>query len=406
MVFLCGLGRQFNKMDAAAPVLFHPRLGVGPKRLERGEGWTVEWPTLARQAVSLQMDSELKAEEMRLLYVAMTRAKEKLIMTMGLPKAGETLAKLAQDAARPVAPAVAAASSTPGRWLLLCALTRPDGGVLRTGEADCPVIPENCGPAWDIYLRDGREYEPPLRARGEVVGEIARPPEEQVEKLSRALAWSYPHAQAADLPSKLTATQLKGRTLDAEAAEDTDTPRPPKRAPFERPDFAARKLGLTAPQRGTALHKVLQYLDFDRTSSVEEIAGEIDRLVAGQFITEEEGRSADPRKLADFFASPLGQELLAAPVKEREYKFSMLVPGEEFFPGAEGEEILFQGVVDCWFEDGQGVTIVDFKTDRIPKPEQYRPQVEAYTRALEELLGKSVARKALYFFTTGETFFL
>ncbi|MGM9607554.1 MAG: helicase-exonuclease AddAB subunit AddA [Oscillospiraceae bacterium] len=406
VVFLCGLGRQFNTMDAAAPVLFHPRLGVGPKRLERGEGWTVEWPTLARQAVSLQMDRELKAEEMRLLYVAMTRAKEKLIMTMGLSKAGDALAKLARDAARPVAPAVAAAASTPGRWLLLCALTRPDGEALRTGETDCPVIPAGCGPAWEIRLVPGADYEPPLHARGEVAGEIARPPEEQVEKLAQVLSWTYPHAQAADLPSKLTATQLKGRALDAEAAEDTDTPRPVKHTPFERPDFAAQKLGLTAPQRGTALHKVLQYLDFDKTGSAEEIAGEIDRLAAGQFITGEEARSADPQKLAAFFLSELGRELLAAPVREREYKFSLLLPGEEFFPGAEGEEILFQGVVDCWFEDERGITIVDFKTDRVPEPEQYRPQVEAYARALEELLGKSVARKALYFFATGEIFFL
>lgn len=406
VVFLCGLGRQFNTMDATVPVLFHPKLGVGPKRLERGEGWTLEWPTLARQAVALQMDSELKAEEMRLLYVAMTRAKEKLIMTMGLPRAGDALPKLARDAARPVAPAVAAAASSPGRWLLLCALTRPDGEALRAGGADCPILPAGCGPAWEIRLVPGADFEPPLRARGEVAGELAAPPEEQVEKLARALAWSYPYAQAADLPSKLTATQLKGRTLDAEAAEDTDTPRPQTRTPFERPDFAAQKLGLTAPQRGTALHKVLQYLDFARTGSAEEIAGEIDRLTAGQFITGEEGRSADPCKLAAFFASELGRELLAAPVREREYKFSLLLPGEDFFPGAEGEEILFQGVVDCWFEDERGITIVDFKTDRLPDPERYRPQVEAYARALEELLGRRAARKALYFFATGETFFL
>ena len=407
VVFLCGLGRQFNKMDAAAPVLFHPRLGVGPKRLERGEGWTVEWPTLARQAVALQMDSELKAEEMRLLYVAMTRAKEKLVMTMALANAGDVLAKLARETARPVPPAVVSAAPSPGRWLLLCVLTRPEGEVLRCAAgADAPVAAEDRGPAWEIRLAPGAECETPLRAGGQISGEAPRPPEEKVEELAQALAWSYPHALAADLPSKLTATQLKGRALDAEAAEDTDAPRPASRTPFARPDFAAQQLGLTAPQRGTALHKVLQYLHFDRTGSAEEIAGEIGRLVAGQFLTPEEGRSADPHKLAAFFRSSLGQELLAAEEKEREYKFSLLVPGEEFFPGAEGEEILFQGVVDCWFADERGITIVDFKTDRVPRPEQYRPQVEAYARALEKLLGRPAARKALYFFSTGEIFFL
>ncbi len=406
VVFLCGLGRQFNKMDAVAPILFHPELGVGPKSLKRGDGWTVEWPSLARQAVSLQMDRELKAEEMRLLYVAMTRAKEKLIMTMGLTKAEDTLAKIARDAKRPPAAAAVSASVTPGRWVLLCAMTRPDGEELRVPGAECSVVPANCGPDWEIHLVDGLEYQVPLRARGTVGGELPEPDAKQVEELVRSLAWEYPHAAATDLPSKLTATQLKGRELDSEAAEGTDVQRPVKPVPFERPDFAVKKFGLTAAQRGTATHKVLQYLDFAHTGSVEEITREIQRMVNDHFITEEEGRSADPAKLADFFATDLGRELLAAPVREREYKFSILVPGEDYFADVEGEEILFQGVIDCWFEDENGITIVDFKTDRIPDPEQYKPQVEAYTRALQELLGKNVARKALYFFATGEIFFI
>ena len=163
---------------------------------------------------------------------------------------------------------------------------------------------------------------------------------------------------------------------------------------------------MTAAQRGTATHKVLQYLDFARTGSVEEISREIQRMVTDRFITEEEGNSADPGKLADFFATDLGKELLAAPVREREYKFSLLLPGEDFFSDAQGEEILFQGVIDCWFENESGITVVDFKTDRTPDPERYRPQVEAYTKALEMLLCRQVSRTALYFFATGEIFFL
>ena len=406
IVFLCGLGRQFNKMDAAAPILFHAGLGVGPKSRKRGEGWTVEWPSLARQAVSIQMDRELKAEEMRLLYVAMTRAKEKLVMTMGQSRAPETLIKLSHEAGRPVEPASVSSALTPGKWLLLCAMTRPDGQALRVDGADCTVVQSGCGPAWEIRLVDGLDYQVPLRASGTVGGEIPKPAPGQVEELARSLAWKYPFATAADLPSKLTATQLKGRELDSEAAEGTDVPRPVRPVPFERPDFAVEKFGLTAAQRGTATHKVLQYLDFDCAGSLDEITREIQRMVTGQFITEEEGRSADPEKLVTFFATDLGRALLAAPVREREYKFSILVPGEDYFADAEGEEILLQGVIDCWFEDQNGITIVDFKTDRTPKPEQYRPQVEAYTKALEILLGRQVSRKALYFFATGEIFFI
>ncbi len=406
VVFLCGLGRQFNKMDAAAPVLFHPELGVGPKSRKRGEGWTMEWPSLARQAVSLQMDRELKAEEMRLLYVAMTRAKEKLIMTMGLSKADDTLAKIARDAKRPPAAAAVSACATPGRWILLCAMSRPDAERLRISGTACSVVPDHCDSAWDIHLVDGLEYQIPLRARGTVGGEVPQPDPEQAKELARSLAWEYPYAAVADLPSKLTATQLKGRELDSEAAEGTETPCPVRPVPFERPDFAVKKLGLTAVQRGTATHKVLQYLNFAHAGSVDEITGEIERMVKDRFLTEEEGRSADPGKLAAFFATDLGKEMLAAPVLEREYKFSLLVPGEDYFADAEGEEILFQGVIDCWFENENGITIVDFKTDRTPKPEQYRPQVEAYTKALETLLCRKVSRTALYFFATGEIFFI
>lgn len=407
VVFLCGLGRQFNKMDAAAPVLFHQKLGVGPKALSRGEGWTVEWPTLARQAVALQMDREMKAEEMRLLYVAMTRAKEKLIMTMGLPEAESALAKLAPDAKRPVAPAVAAAAAAPGRWLLLCALTRPEGDVLRAAAgADDPDCFRNVGPMWEIRLIRGEQHKQPLHERGAVGGVPDRALEEQIRALADRLTWHYGHAQAVELPSKLTATQLKGRSLDAEAAEETEAQTVPRSQSFERPDFAARKLGLTAPQRGTALHKVLQYIRLEKTGSAQEITGEIARLVEQQFLTAEEGRSADAGKLARFFASPLGKELLTAPVLEREFKFSLLLPGEEFFPDAQGEKVLFQGVIDCWFENEHGITIVDFKTDRVPQPEQYRPQVEGYSKALELILGRPVARRTLYFFATGQIFLI
>ncbi len=406
VVFLCGLGRQFNKMDSAAPVLFHHHLGVGPKCLSRGEGWTVEWPTLARQAVAIQMDRELKAEEMRLLYVAMTRAKEKLIMTLGVNKACDAIGKLIPDAKRPVAPAVAAAASSPGRWLLLCALTRAEGETLRMAAGADPVpLHYNCGPKWDINVLSGIDFESPLRSFGEV-GEVTTLEEKRVKEVVEMLSWKYSFGEAANFPSKMTATQLKGRNLDAEAAEHTDVVKSIKEVPFERPNFAAKKLGLTAAQRGTALHKVIQYLDFKKVGTLEEITAEIERLVKFQFISEEEGQSADAQKLVDFFNSPLGQEMLNAPVLEREYKFSMLIPGEEFFQGADGEEILFQGVIDCWFEDENGITIVDFKTDRIPNPEQYRGQVEAYTRALEELLGKPVARKILYFFATGQKFLI
>ena len=109
-----------------------------------------------------------------------------------------------------------------------------------------------------------------------------------------------------------------------------------------------------------------------------------------------------------FFRSDLGCRLLAAPRVEREFKFSLLVPAADYYPGAEeGEEVLLQGVVDCWFEDEDGVTVIDFKTDAVTeetvadRAAGYAPQLRAYSRALEQVLGRKVDRRVLWFFRLG-----
>ena len=111
---------------------------------------------------------------------------------------------------------------------------------------------------------------------------------------------------------------------------------------------------------------------------------------------------------AAFFASDLGKRLLASPEIHREFKFSLLVPASDYGPGLEGEEVLLQGVIDCWFAEGDGLTVLDFKNDRIRpggegiRAEEYRPQLEAYSRALERVTGRKVFRRVLWFFATGQ----
>ena len=113
-------------------------------------------------------------------------------------------------------------------------------------------------------------------------------------------------------------------------------------------------------------------------------------------------------KVYSFFASPLGRAALAAPSLRREFKFSILAPARRYYPQAgEGEQVLLQGVVDCYFETEDGLTVVDFKTDRVRgevllrRAEEYRPQLEAYAQALGEITGKPVGRKVLWFFEEG-----
>ena len=166
---------------------------------------------------------------------------------------------------------------------------------------------------------------------------------------------------------------------------------------------------LTPAQRGTALHMVMQYLDYGRTETEEQVREEIARLVAGRYITPQQGEAVDPGAVLAFFRSELGRRLLASEQVEREFKFSLLAPAADYYPGVDaGEEVLLQGVVDCWFREADGtVTVVDFKTDRVTEDTvmscagSYRPQLDAYTRALSAAAEAPVGRRALWFFALG-----
>ena len=215
---------------------------------------------------------------------------------------------------------------------------------------------------------------------------------------------------AADIPSKLTATQLKGREKDREAAEEAVELRPAApNVTLRRPVFEGER-PLTAAQKGTALHVAMQYLDYGKTDSCGQVEEEIARLVAGQYITPKQGAAVDPNDILTFFHSDLGRRLKSSRQVEREFKFSLLVPAADYYPGGEsGEEVLLQGVVDCWFREADGsITVVDFKTDRVNRAnmarraEEYRPQLEVYTRALTAVAGECAVHRVLWFFVVGE----
>ena len=407
VVFLCGLGRRLNFSDIQKPVLFHPKLGLGPKGLDRET--MVEFPTLARTGVALALKKEMLAEEMRLLYVAMTRAKEKLILTHSLPYGPTDLKNLAESLACPADPRVLAGCSTVGQWVLLTAMARPEGAVLRKviQREDLPLPQNAWGPAWKIFYHHGavsqeaaRQPAPSEQGEGEAVPRA---------ELLRQLLWHYPHSAATATPAKVTATQVAAQAPEEPGVFLLRDPAAGP-GPFQRPRFAQDTLGLTPAQRGTAVHTVMQSIRLDRTGSAAAVAEELARLTQQAFLTPAQAQTVDPQAVAHFFASDLGREVLAAETLHREYPFSVLAPAEKFFPQTPaGEEVLLQGVVDCWFETEAGITIVDFKTDRVSsqqamedRSQHYQGQMAAYAYALAAVTGKPVTRRILWFLSLGQ----
>lgn len=380
VVFLCDTARRFNKQDSRDTVLVHPELGLGPKLTDLKR--RVEYPTLARNAIKQRLERETLSEEMRLLYVALTRPKERLFVTAVLKDPEQTIQKAQPALSEPMAPEALAQAAAPINWLISAALL--DGGN--------HIRLSVCG-------AEREETERPREA------EALRAEPELVEKLRQDLRFCYPYKDAEELPSKVTATELKGRE---EPDEDGENMAPVRRIPFRMPDFTKKDKPVTGAERGVATHLVLQYMDFSKSGSVDAVKDEIQRLRAARFLSDREAEAVDAGAIVKLFASPLGKRMLCAEHREREFKFSLLCPAERLYGRAAGDKLLLQGVVDCFIEEEDGLVIIDYKTDYLKstaeareRAEQYRPQVSAYAAALRRICGKPVKECVLYFLSVG-----
>lgn len=395
VVFLCGLSRRFNRESVRAQVLCDKELGLGLSCVD-GEN-RVRYPAISKRAIAVKTVAESISEEMRVLYVAMTRARDRLIMTY----ASETLEKDLTDIALRMdigsQELLTADVSCPGKWVLLTAMRRTEAGELFQ-IAQRPAETKPGDPAWRICAAKGPAVSEPGMA---VPKEKGRLPQETLERLKASLSFRYEHLAATLAPSKQTATQRKGRVKDLEAAENAQKPKQEQRA-WRKPHFQEAAVQGTA--YGSAIHAALQYIRFEVCTSAEAVDKEIRRLVEEHYITEEQGDLVNSGALMKFFSTELGEKLRASPNVLREFKFSILDDGTTYGSGLEGEQVLLQGVVDCALIEEDGITVVDFKTDRVTEKtiaavaERYRPQVEAYADALRRIYEKPVKEKRLYFF--------
>ena len=396
VVFVSNLSREFNRESARAQVLCDRELGLGLTAVDPRN--RIRFPTVAKRAIALKTVSDSLSEELRVLYVALTRARDRLIMTYASASLEKELGDLAARMDLCPRELLTRDVVCPGQWVLLAALLRTEAGALFSLGGK-PQETEPGMPPWKI-----RVLTPAGEAGGSVTASQTTRQEVDLEAIRQGLAFHYGHDEATRAPSKQTATQRKGRDKDAEAAEDTEPPKPYAHK-WRKPAFLGAESG--GKDYGNAMHKALQHLPFADCRDEETVRQEVAALVLKGFLTEEEEALVDCEKLAAFFKTDLGKRLQRGEEVLREFKFSILDDGENFDPALYGEKILLQGVVDCALLEKDGITVVDFKTDRVTEdtlPErirQYRPQVLAYAGALERIYGKPVKEALLYFFQVG-----
>ena len=393
VVILAGLSRRFNTDETSQAILMHPQFGAACSVLDTDR--RVRYPSAAKKAIADRLRTDGLSEELRVLYVAMTRPQDLLIMTFCAASLRARLTELANRLSVAPCRVIAKDAGCPGDWVLTAAMRRTEAGELFNYAQVCPPsVPSDL--PWRICLHEGVSV--PSRTETPAT-QAAVPPPPALEMLS----YRYPAPLAVQVPGKITATQLKGRLLDEEIAEGCSASAPVRFCP---PPLFSEEHPLSPTEQGIAAHLAMQYLDFSKTDSEASIAGELDRLVRERFLTRQQADAVSPQKLFRVFSGALGDRIRSADRVIREFKFSVLVDADTYFPSEPGEKIMLQGVTDCCLEKDGELTVIDFKTDRIRaggeegSAANYRPQLEAYSLALSRIFGSPVTKRILYYFQT------
>ena len=385
-VFLADTAKSFNAMDEGRALVYEKSLGVGLRIRE--SGGFIRYDTLIRRAISAKMRENRYDEEMRILYVALTRAKKQLIIS-GCVKKQEALDRFSEKRELPILD-----------HPYLYSHLNNYRDMLATAYPEYPWISVSADAQTDRDYVKLSSYQ-----KGEVLPET----------LKARLSYRYPYEAVADLPAKLSVSRLSPSILD----EDAETLIRSEQADFDKvPLFMQDKVTASGAERGTATHLFMQFCDFENVlkNGVEK---EIARLLEKSFITPAIASLIERERLETFFKSELFRRILAAREIYREERFNVRMPASDFTLLSEKKEsfseeaLLVQGVVDCLIREADGsLVLIDYKTDRTPKDrtaaeklllERYTDQVTYYRIAIETLFRAKVKEVLLYSFSLGDT---
>lgn len=403
IVFLAGMGKKFNKQDIYGRILIDPDLGIGTDYLDLD--LRVKTATLKKNVLRRRLELESLGEELRVLYVAMTRAKEQLVMT-GTDRYLEKKLERFQDVPRVEGQIPFTILSTADSFLdwMLMSLSG------RYTESD--ILSDKGADAGSMVIK---EY-----SLADFVGqEIERQAEKKLSKeelvhfdtekiydgdyaasLTEALEYQYPYAADIGLHTKLSVSELKkqGQLIDEE--ESSFLPSIPAFLPGGEKE--EKKGGAF---RGTAYHRILELLDFSAIEKEEDVEKAIETVKAEKRMDEESAALLEPKIIWNFLCSPLGRRMSAAQKEGRlhkEQQFVIGIPAREMDVCDSDELVLIQGIIDAYMEEDGKLILADYKTDYVVKGgeqvliDRYALQLQYYQRALEQMTGLKVTEKIIY----------
>lgn len=417
IVFVADLGKNINLQDSKALVLCHKTLGVGP--YVTNPELRFRYPTLARHGISHKLIMETKAEELRILYVALTRAREKLILVGSVSKLDKKATQWCQvtdHTALTLPDALIAGAKNYLDWLCPAIARHKDGVALRQ-YAECEEQPKGVF-ADDLSTWQVKIYQPSqLLEVGDERTETM-PLLENIKKMepidggedfpwvAKTLGWQYGYTNVVGKPAKLSVTEIK-RRFDMLADENGQRVFGGKSIAL-RPRFIQQAQGLTGAERGTLMHSVMQHMDLQGNLQEEGIRAQLVEMVSKEMILPEHVPLVDVSGIVAFFQSNLGERLCRSVKIRRELPFSLILPAERFDDDMveTGEDVFIQGVIDVLFDEEEGLVLLDYKTDWVKDSaelaDRYAVQLNLYAEAVERIYKQPVKEKYLYIFSTKE----
>lgn len=385
VVFLSSTGKQFNLMDLNQNLLLHQDLGIGVKYIDYEK--QVQYDTLSKAAIRNKVLVETLSEEMRILYVALTRSKEKLIIT-GIKKEYEKQKeKLLQQIERyqkqkgKINPILVKKYVKYLDWILLVYFY--EQATMETmAELKTYTKKEVLNFCEKIELEDNHILEKIEEQEVE---------EAEIKKIEERLKEKYPYELSTKIPTKSSVTRIKQK--EQEKVEIN----------FPTPKFTKKEesVKLTGAQKGTLLHLCMQKLDEKQDYNLEKVKQLINDLVKREMITEKEAENINPTAVLKFTQSKIWKDMKQAKEVQKEKPFYITIPAKDIYQEDVPESILVQGVIDLYYKNKEEEWIlVDYKTDFVQTEEelinQYKVQLDLYKKALEEAFGQKVKRTFIY----------
>ena len=427
VVFVAGMGKQFNFQDMNAGLLLHPELGIGADAVIPEK--RVIASSLNKQIIRRQLLKESLGEELRVLYVAMTRAKEKLILTGTVGKLEKQMVSLSRflDEEEELLP-LGTRMKAKNYWaFVLPALVRHRAMSELLGEYG--ILMKKQKGIYDdvsdfvikkVTVRQMTEKAVILQAGNQMQEEYLKNwdadqvyDKEIREEIEKRFSFVYPYKYLEDIPVKVSVSDLKKRSwhdeseLEENISVSAEEQEEEQEAPV--PAFMAEKQEeYKGAARGTAYHRVMECLDYAEADTEEQLRAQLKRLLESQKMTEQEAECIRIRDIRRFVESGLGQRMRKAVMKKhlyREQPFVIQRSASMLDDGWKNETVLVQGIIDAYFMEEDEIVLVDYKTDRVKRGQEqklidlYHVQLEDYARALERMTGKKVKEKIIYSFT-------